>query len=71
MTNADYKIISRRQTDKTQGVTSGQVIQLKTTLDLPLRRVGYKDPETNKYYKFLKNNFDLDAKTVADIYKER
>lgn len=70
-TNADYKVISRREAGKTQGVTSDQVVQLKTRPDLPLRRVGYKDPETNKHYKFLTNNFDLDAKTIADIYKER
>jgi putative transposase len=35
-----------------------------------LRRVGYKDPETGIHYKFLTNNFSLDAKTIADIYKE-
>ena len=69
--NADYKVLSRRQTDKKQGVTSDQTIELKKRTDLPFRRVGYKDPETNKHYKFLTNNFDLDAKTIADIYKER
>ena len=37
----------------------------------PLRRIGYRDPETKKYYVFLTNNFKLSAKTIADIYKER
>ena len=37
----------------------------------PLRRVGYRDPETKKHYVFLTNNFKLSAKTIADIYKER
>jgi len=36
-----------------------------------LRLVGYLDPETNKYYEFLTNNFTLSAKTIADIYKSR
>ena len=38
---------------------------------LALRRVGYKDPDTGKHYFFLTNNFDLAAKTIADIYKDR
>ena len=37
----------------------------------PLRRVGYRDPQTKKHYVFLTNNFKLSAKTIADIYKER
>jgi len=36
-----------------------------------LRRVGYRDAETGKHYFFLTNVFDLAAKTIADIYKER
>jgi hypothetical protein len=36
-----------------------------------LRLVGYLDPETDKYYEFLTNNFALSAKTIADIYKSR
>ena len=36
-----------------------------------LRRVGYRDKETGRHYVFLTNNFDLAARTVADIYKER
>ena len=38
---------------------------------LRLRRVGYRDPETGKFYEFLTNHFNLSAKTIADIYKER
>jgi IS4 transposase len=37
----------------------------------PLRRIGYRDPETKKYFVFITNNFKLSAKTIADIYKER
>ena len=36
-----------------------------------LRRIGYRDAETGKHYVFLTNNFDLSAKTIADIYKAR
>ena len=38
---------------------------------IPLRRIGYRDHVTGKHYVFLTNNFDLPAKTVADIYKSR
>ena len=34
-------------------------------------RVGYRDPETGKHYIFLTNNFNLAAKTIADIDKAR
>ena len=36
-----------------------------------LRRVGYRDPETKRHYKFLTNNFTLAARTIAAIYKQR
>ena len=34
-------------------------------------RIGYKDPETNKHYVFITNNFRWSAQTIADIYKQR
>ena len=36
-----------------------------------LRRVSYVDKERNKRLVFLTNNFDIPAKTVADVYKQR
>ena len=36
---------------------------------IELRRIGYRDKETGKYYVFLTNNFKLSAKAIADIYK--
>jgi IS4 transposase len=36
-----------------------------------LRLVTYYDKEHNVMYEFLTNNFDLSAKTIADIYKSR
>ena len=54
------------------GVTSDQIIQVKTDDGkLKLRRVGYYCSESRKHYEFLTNHFDLSAKTIADIYKER
>ena len=61
--------------DHAQGVTSDQSIQFTSTkaknCRLDLRRVGYRDTETGKHYFFLTNVFDLSARTIADIYKER
>jgi IS4 transposase len=38
---------------------------------IPLHRIGYQDADTGKHYVFFTNNFNLSAKTVADIYKSR
>ena len=73
--NIKYKVIKRRSVLKSKGVTSDQTIMLtgskSANCPIPLRRVGYKDPDTGKYYFFLTNNFNLAAKTIADIYKDR
>jgi putative transposase len=74
-TNAVYTVTERRQVNKKQGLCSDQTIVLTgpkgRLCPHPLRRVGYRDPETKKHYVFLTNNFKLSAKTIADIYKER
>lgn len=36
-----------------------------------LRRIKYYDELTDKYYTYLTNNFDIPAKTIADLYKHR
>src|SRR5699024_1194700 len=38
---------------------------------IPLRRIGYRDPETGKHFVFLTNEFRLAASTIARIYKAR
>jgi IS4 transposase len=58
------------------GVRADQVIALvthKSKKGYPerLRRVSYFDKERKKRLVFLTNNFDITAKTVADIYKQR
>ncbi len=57
-------------------ITRDDVIRLKgyyTKQKYPdkLRIVSYTDPETDKQYEFLTNNFTLAAQTIADIYKSR
>jgi putative transposase len=75
-TNAKYRTVSRRSVLKSKGLTSDQTIEFtgpKTAkkCPIPLRRIGYRDAETGKHYVFLTNNFQLCAKTIADIYKAR
>jgi hypothetical protein len=72
--NAIYRVVERNRVRREQGITSDQVIELKDhrkRCTIPLRRIGYRDPETNKHYVYVTNAMDLSAKTIADIYKER
>jgi len=73
--NASYRVLQRSPVNKKQGLTSDQTIILTGVKGKqcphPLRRIGYRDPETGKHYVFLSNNFKLSAKTIAEIYKER
>ena len=74
--NAEYRVIERREVNTKQGLSSDQTIEftgIQTAKKCPiqLRRIGYRDPETGKHYVFLTNHFTLAAKTIADIYKAR
>ena len=74
--NAQYRVLRRRQVLKDKGVTSDQTIaftgvQTSKRCPIPLRRIGYRDPETGKHYVYLTNNFKLAASTIADIYRSR
>ena len=70
-----YRVVERREADRAQGVTSDQTIEFTGTkaknCPIRLRRIGYRDAETGKHYFFLTNEFDLPARTIAEIYKER
>ena len=62
--------------DKEAGIRADQVITLVTVKSKKgyperLRRISYIDKERNKRLVFLSNNFDITAKTVADVYKQR
>jgi len=75
-TRAKYRVTQRRSVLKGKGLTSDQTIQFtgkqnSKKCSSPLRRIGYRDVATGKHYFFLTNNFNLSAKTIADIYKAR
>lgn len=74
--NAIWRINERRRVNKNTGLTCDQTITLTgikpQRLGMPkLRRIGYRDPETGRHYEFITNHFELSAKTIAEIYKER
>jgi hypothetical protein len=62
--------------DRSTGLLCDQTIVLtgKTTREhypLPLRRIRYRDPESNKTLVFLTNDFALPALTIAALYRNR
>jgi len=62
--------------DKSTGVQCDQTIALVWYWTVkgypaPLRRVRYWDAEQERRLVFLTNNFDLDARTIADLYRCR
>ena len=62
--------------DKSTGLRCDQTIKLtgvKSKIAYPdkLRRIKFYDYEKQKSYVFLTNNFDLDALTIALLYKNR
>jgi hypothetical protein len=65
-----------RPVEKATGIRSDQTVIL-TTLESAkaypdaLRRIGYRDPITEKRFTFLTNNFVLPALTIAEIYRCR
>jgi len=74
--NTRWKRLYSRPVDKSTGVICDQVIQLtgvNSSKAYPekLRRIKYYDKENKQYYVFLTNNFLLDAKLIADLYKAR
>lgn len=74
--NAKYKVLERRPVNKSQGVTSDQIIEYTSVRSRgnhlrPVRRIGFYDAESGKHYVFTTNQFNWSAKTVADIYKQR
>lgn len=73
---AVYSVLERKPVNKKQGVMSDQIIQLNSAHALKrgapkLRRVGFKDKQSGRFYMFLTNNFKLAASTIAAIYKDR
>ena len=70
--NARFLVLERNLIDRATGVTSDQIIQVADgEQTLVLRRIGYRDKETGKRFRFLTNHMTLPARTIADIYKDR
>jgi len=74
--NMDYSRQPYQTVDKSTGLRSDQKITLqgvKTSRQYPeaLRRITYRDAETQKRFAFLTNNWTLPALTIARLYKCR
>jgi len=74
--NLKFRRLYSRPVDKSSGVQCDQSIVLtgyypRRYYPQQLRRVKYYDKEKGKNFVFLTNNFQLSAKTVADLYKYR
>ncbi|MBI2026608.1 MAG: IS4 family transposase, partial [Deltaproteobacteria bacterium] len=73
--NMQFKVVESRPTDRTQGLICDQIIYLKTyrgrDYEGKLRRIKYREPDTNKVLVFITNRFDLATKTICDLYKAR
>ena len=73
---AVYAVKQRRPVNRQAGVLSDQIIQLNSAHALKrgaplLRRIGYRDPQTGKFYQFLTNQLGWSAATIAAVYKDR
>lgn len=74
--NMLYEIIEKREVDNVTGVIADENIRLtgmRTRKQYPdvLRMVTYEDYATNNVYRFLTNNTDYEALTIAELYRER
>lgn len=74
--NARYRTLSFNEPDPETGILSDSIIEFTgykshKKYPFPLRLIVYRDAETDKELFFLTNDFELDAKTLADIYKAR
>jgi transposase len=75
-TNMNAKRVYSQRTDRSTGVICDQSVQLNgfyAAQHYPenLRRIRFKDPETEKTLIFLTNNFVLPPLTIAALYKNR
>jgi hypothetical protein len=68
--NAVVEFLQKRRVRKSQNISQDQTIQLKG-MNSRLQLICTKDPESEKEYHFITNNFDPQAATIADLYKER
>lgn len=69
-------VIGQHKTELEKGILADEVVMFGTCqatekYEKKLRRIRYWDEEKQKEYEYLTNNFDLSAKQIADIYKDR
>jgi hypothetical protein len=74
--NQQLRRIASRPVDRTSGIICDQIVALAIKMSARrypgrLRRVRYRDVENGKTLVFLTNNFDLPARTIADLYRCR
>jgi hypothetical protein len=74
--NTRVRRVYSAATDRTTGILCDQTVALVgfySSRDYPthLRRIRFKDPETDKTLVFLTNNFTLPAATICALYKAR
>jgi transposase len=74
--NTRYRRCAWRGVDRSTGVRSDQTIRLTGPLSsrrypIPLRRIHYFDAEKDLRLIFLTNNFQLQAPTIAGLYRAR
>ena len=71
-----FKVAKSNASDRTQGIKCDQEIYVngrgtKGKYKGKIRRISYHDPLTGNRLFFLTNRFDVDAKTICDLYKSR
>ena len=74
--NFNFKRLYSQAVDKSTGIQCDQIILLNNFYqrkDYPekIRRIRYFDPDKNKRFYFLTNNFTLPALTIAELYRSR
>ncbi len=74
--NFRYALVESHPVDKSGGVVCDQTIRLVSFYPAHgypavLRRVRYRDPETQRHLVFLTNNFLQPATVIADLYRCR
>jgi hypothetical protein len=73
-TNTQYTIIKKNEITG-DGIIEDCLISFSgvksSDYDKPLRLVRFENPEDNKMYDYITNNFKLAASTIASIYKAR
>lgn len=76
MIHVRYEIVSSTAVDKSTGILCDHKVKMTGQLgkvDYPehIRRIKYRDPETNRPLVFYTNDFTLPALLIAKLYKQR